>query len=54
MAKQKIRCDVHDCHYCNREENECKKEEIKVCHCNEGKEKEATMCSDYMKREANQ
>lgn len=52
MSRQKISCNVHDCHYCDRQNDMCQKDEIKVCHCTLEEEKEATMCDAYRKREA--
>ncbi len=52
MSKQKIICNVHDCHYCDLKNDMCQKEEIKICHCQEKQEKEATMCDAYKKRKA--
>ena len=52
MSKQTISCDVHDCHYCDLKSDMCQKEEIKVCHCSNEHEKEATMCDAYKKRKA--
>ena len=52
MSKQTISCDVHDCHYCDLKSGMCQKEEIKVCHCSNEHEKEATMCDAYKKRKA--
>lgn len=50
-SKQKIDCEVHDCKYCDCECNQCVKEEIKVCSCAPEKEKVATMCDSYKKKE---
>lgn len=47
---QKINCSVHDCKYCECGCNECTLEQIKVCNCDHTKEKEATMCNSYKKR----
>ena len=49
MEKQTIKCTVHDCKHCNCDKEECKLDEIKVCHCNPDKEKKATMCDNYKK-----
>lgn len=51
MEKQQINCTVHDCKHCNYEKDQCKLEQIKVCNCMNEKEKEATMCDNYKKRE---
>ena len=50
MANQKINCTVHDCEYCNCEQNCCQLKDIKVCNCAPEHEKEATMCASYEKR----
>ena len=47
---QKIKCNVYDCSHCNCDHKECKLKEIKVCNCNDNKNKEATMCDSYKKR----
>ena len=45
--KQSIKCDVHNCRYCDLENNFCSLKEIKVSNCSNNKEKEATMCASY-------
>ena len=53
MMKQKINCVVHDCKYCNRENDICELKEIKVCNCVSGeKTKELTMCDSYKERKS--
>ena len=47
--KQKIKCDVYSCRYCNCDDKSCMKEEIQVCNCLNDTKKEATMCSSYKK-----
>lgn len=49
--KQYIKCEVFDCKYCNEDEECCKLEEIKVCNCNDSKDKESTMCDSYDKKD---
>lgn len=49
--KQEIGCKVHDCKFCDCGENCCSLEKIEVCNCSNDKEKEATMCNSYKKRE---
>ena len=45
---QKIKCQVHDCKYCNCETNLCKLKEIEVCNCISGNSpRELTMCNSY-------
>jgi len=45
---QKIKCQVHDCKYCNCEKNLCELMEINVVNCTSGKSpKELTMCDSY-------
>lgn len=50
-SKQEIGCKVHDCKFCDCGENCCSLEKIEVCNCSNDKEKEATMCNSYKKRE---
>lgn len=45
--KQNIRCEVTDCKHCDIENVCCNLKEIKISNCNNNKEKEATMCSNY-------
>jgi len=45
--KQTIKCLVHDCKYCDLNNNLCNLEKIKVCNCSDDKNKEATMCNSY-------
>lgn len=42
-----IACTVKDCKYNNSECNHCILDKIKVCNCNYGNDKEATMCDSY-------
>lgn len=49
--KQEIGCKVHDCKFCNCGDNCCSLDKIEVCNCSNDKEKEATMCNSYKKRE---
>lgn len=51
VEKQTIHCSVHNCDFCNEQENHCKLDEIKVCNCNPASEKEATMCDSFKERE---
>lgn len=45
---QKIKCQVHDCKYCNCEKNLCDLKEIEVVNCTSGQNpKELTMCDSY-------
>lgn len=48
--KQTINCDVHDCYYCNCESNCCSLKEIKISNCNNNKNKEATICDSYNRK----
>lgn len=48
---QKICCSVHDCKFCNCNENCCSLDKIEVCNCGCDKDKEATMCNSYKKCE---
>ncbi len=50
MENKKIGCSVHDCTHCNCDHDLCQLEAIKVCHCADAKEKEATMCDSYKKK----
>lgn len=45
-----INCDVKSCKYCDCENCNCTKKEIKICNCNSSREKEATMCDSYKER----
>ncbi len=47
MEKQKINCDVHDCKHCDCDCDECTLKKIKVCNCNDSKNKQSTMCNSY-------
>lgn len=49
--KQTIKCDVYDCKHCDCENECCCLNEIKVCNCNELKEKESTMCESFDAKE---
>ena len=51
MEKQTIHCSVHNCDFCNEQENHCELEEIKVCNCSNDHEKEATMCDSFKEKE---
>lgn len=48
---QKIECDVHECEYCDCDIDCCSKDGIKVCNCNEDKNKESTMCDSFKCKE---
>lgn len=48
---QKIDCSVHDCFYCDCDNDACDKKEIKVCSCDSNEKKEATMCDSYKRKE---
>ena len=48
--KQKIKCDVYDCEYCNCDCNRCSLAEIKVSKNNENNSKDDTKCDSYKKR----
>lgn len=48
--KQNIKCSVEACKHLNCEDYKCKLNEIKVCNCNSGEEKEATMCDSFEKK----
>ena len=53
IMNQKIKCEVHDCKYCNCDSNLCKLKEIDVCNCTSGKSpKELTMCNSYKARKS--
>ncbi len=45
--EQKIKCDVFDCKHCDCESSCCSLNEIKVCNCNNDRDKESTMCDSY-------
>lgn len=45
-----IGCTVYDCEHCNCNEDVCQLDKIKVCHCKNTEEKEATMCDSYQKK----
>jgi len=48
---QTIDCTVHDCKYCDCDENICKLKCIKICNCNDRDgSKENTMCYSYKKK----
>lgn len=49
--KQLIKCNVYDCKHCNCNDECCSLNEIKVCNCDNCKEKESTMCDSYDKRD---
>lgn len=45
---QKIKCQVHDCKYCDCDKNLCDLKEIEVVNCTSGENpKELTMCNSY-------
>lgn len=52
MKNQAIHCSVHNCDFCNEQENHCELEEIKVCNCSKTDEKEATMCDSFKEKES--
>ena len=45
--KNKINCDVHECKHCDKEEEKCTLDEIKVSKSNDDNEKEDTMCDSF-------
>jgi len=45
--KQKIKCNVFDCKYCDIDNIICNLKEIKVTNYNHNLNKESTMCSSY-------
>lgn len=49
--QQTIKCDVHSCTHCDCSCDCCKLEAIKVCNCDDAKEKEATMCDSYKEKD---
>ena len=49
--RQTIKCDVHDCKFCDCECDECSLKSIKVSNCNGVGEKETTMCSSYKEKD---
>lgn len=51
VEKQTIHCSVHNCDFCNVQENHCQLQEIKVCNCSVNHEKEATMCDSFKEKE---
>lgn len=50
MDNSRIKCTVKDCKH-HDGECRCVLNEIKVCHCEDSKKKEATMCDSYKKLE---
>lgn len=46
-SNTKVGCKVGDCKHCNLVDNFCMLDEIDVCHCSDGKEKQSTMCNNY-------
>jgi len=46
----KIKCKVHDCDYCDCDENECILNTIKVCNNNGSGKKTTTMCDSYKEK----
>ena len=45
---QKIKCQVHDCKYCDCNKDLCDLKEIEVVNCTSGETpKELTMCNSY-------
>lgn len=50
--KQIIHCSVHNCDFCNEENNCCELKEIKVCNCKDNRRKEATMCDSFKEKRA--
>lgn len=48
--KQNIKCNVFNCKHCNCDNCICELNEIKICNCNDSKDKESTMCDSYKKR----
>lgn len=53
MKLQKIKCQVHDCKYCDCEKDICELPEIKVCNCTSGESpKELTMCDSYKEKKS--
>ncbi len=51
MERQIIHCSVHNCDFCDTQENTCELKEIKVCNCRESQHKEATMCDSFRRKE---
>lgn len=49
--KQMIKCNVYDCSHCDVGSDCCSLKEIRVCNCNDNKDKESTMCNSYDKRQ---
>lgn len=47
---QKIDCTVYDCRYCDCDNDNCTLKSIKVCSCDCGEDKEATMCDSYKEK----
>jgi hypothetical protein len=50
IGHQSILCSVYDCIHCNREDEYCQLEKIKICDHEGHESKEATMCDSYDKR----
>lgn len=48
---QTIKCDVFDCKHCDCENVCCSLNKIKISNCNNNKDKEATMCENYNKKD---
>lgn len=46
---QNIKCNVHDCKNCDKENNSCTLNTIKICSCGNENIKENTMCNSYNK-----
>ena len=46
-----IKCDVFDCAFNNESCVHCSLDHIMVSNCSNKKEKEATMCASYQKKE---
>ena len=45
--KQRIKCDVYNCKFCDIKDMCCSLKEIKVSNSSKTKQKESTMCSSY-------
>ena len=50
MEKQIINCSVYECSFCNRNDEKCELNEIKIANQSSSKSKKGTMCVSYKKR----
>jgi len=48
--KKVINCFVYECEFCNRDDEKCELNEIKVANQSEAKSKKGTMCASFKKR----